>query len=175
MASGTSCDQAMPAICAAGSHDIRSTLRSSWKFGRAKMQLSPDQFAEFARKASNNGSTDPRENVPLAQGPEEFELPAADGGERDTGDTQKSAAEILPFKTFDASQWEGVPIEPRRWIAHNRIPVGEPGIMSGDGGTPAKPNLPCNWRLRSRPGCGIGLAAWSMLKALSLSFRPRKS
>jgi RecA-family ATPase len=44
-------------------------------------------------------------------------------------------AEILPFETFDASQWEGVPIEPRRWIAHNRIPVGEPGIMSGDGGT----------------------------------------
>jgi RecA-family ATPase len=42
---------------------------------------------------------------------------------------------ILPFETFDASQWEGVPIEPRRWIAHNRIPVGEPGIMSGDGGT----------------------------------------
>ncbi len=43
--------------------------------------------------------------------------------------------DILPFETFDASQWEGVPIEPRRWIAHNRIPVGEPGIMSGDGGT----------------------------------------
>jgi hypothetical protein len=44
-------------------------------------------------------------------------------------------AEIQPFETFDASQSEGVPIEPRRWIAENRIPVGEPGIMSGDGGT----------------------------------------
>jgi RecA-family ATPase len=47
----------------------------------------------------------------------------------------RAPAEILPFDTFDASQWEGVPIETRRWIAHNRIPVGEPGIMSGDGGT----------------------------------------
>jgi RecA-family ATPase len=46
-----------------------------------------------------------------------------------------ASTEIQPFETFDASQWEGVPIEPRRWIAHNRIPVGEPGIMSGDGGT----------------------------------------
>ncbi|MGA2056910.1 MAG: AAA family ATPase [Bradyrhizobium sp.] len=46
-----------------------------------------------------------------------------------------SSAEIPPFETFDASQWEGVPIEARRWIVHNRIPVGEPGIMSGDGGT----------------------------------------
>jgi RecA-family ATPase len=42
---------------------------------------------------------------------------------------------ILPFETFDASQWEGVPVDDRRWIVHNRIPVGEPGIMSGDGGT----------------------------------------
>jgi hypothetical protein len=44
-------------------------------------------------------------------------------------------AEILPFKTFNAAAWEGVPIEPRRWIVRNRIPQGEPGIMSGDGGT----------------------------------------
>jgi hypothetical protein len=48
---------------------------------------------------------------------------------------ERQAKEILPFETFDASQWEGVPIEPRRWIGYNRIPVGEPGIMSGDGGT----------------------------------------
>jgi RecA-family ATPase len=47
----------------------------------------------------------------------------------------QDVAEIHPFKTFNAAQWEGVPIEPRRWIAHNRIPEGEPGIMSGDGGT----------------------------------------
>ena len=47
----------------------------------------------------------------------------------------KPPSDIKPFETFDASQWEGVPIEPRRWIANNRIPVGEPGIMSGDGGT----------------------------------------
>ena len=47
----------------------------------------------------------------------------------------KQGQDVQPFETFDASQWEGVPIEPRRWIAHNRIPVGEPGIMSGDGGT----------------------------------------
>jgi RecA-family ATPase len=44
-------------------------------------------------------------------------------------------AEILPFETFDASRWEGMPVEDRLWVAHNRIPVGEAGIMSGDGGT----------------------------------------
>jgi RecA-family ATPase len=43
--------------------------------------------------------------------------------------------EVEPFDTFDASQWEGQPIEPRQWIVKNRIPEGEPGIMSGDGGT----------------------------------------
>jgi RecA-family ATPase len=52
-----------------------------------------------------------------------------------SNEQQQSQPEILPFETFDASQWEGALIEDRRWIVHNRIPVGEPGIMSGDGGT----------------------------------------
>jgi RecA-family ATPase len=51
------------------------------------------------------------------------------------GEQEQKPLIIEPFETFDASQWEGVPIEDRRWIVHNRIPVGEPGIMSGDGGT----------------------------------------
>src|SRR5262249_39107774 len=43
--------------------------------------------------------------------------------------------EITPFKTFDAGDWEGVPTEPRKWVVLNRIPAGEPGIVSGDGGS----------------------------------------
>jgi RecA-family ATPase len=58
-----------------------------------------------------------------------------EGGQRAANGHDVDRAEILPFETFNASQWEGVPIDDRRWIAHNRIPVGEPGIMSGDGGT----------------------------------------
>jgi RecA-family ATPase len=86
---------------------------------------------------------DPRGNVPLAQGLEEFEL-SADVERIDepiittearTSNEKPAAADIIPLETFDASQWEGMPIEPRRWIAYNRIPQGEPGIMSGDGGT----------------------------------------
>jgi hypothetical protein len=42
---------------------------------------------------------------------------------------------ITPFETFDAGNWEGVGIAPRRWTILNRIPAGEPGIISGDGGT----------------------------------------
>jgi RecA-family ATPase len=74
----------------------------------------------------------PPDDVPLPNGLEDYGLPP----DADLGISATTApAEIQPFETFDASQWEGVPIEPRRWIAHNRIPVGEPGIMSGDGGT----------------------------------------
>jgi RecA-family ATPase len=85
---------------------------------------------------------DERPEPPAVTSPEEFGLPA--DGEADhelaNGATvatlaNKQGQDVQPFETFDASQWEGVPIEPRRWIAHNRIPVGEPGIMSGDGGT----------------------------------------
>jgi hypothetical protein len=42
---------------------------------------------------------------------------------------------VSPPETFDAGGWEGQDIEPRRWLVHERIPLGEPGIVSGDGGT----------------------------------------
>jgi RecA-family ATPase len=45
------------------------------------------------------------------------------------------AVPIMPFDTFDAGNWEGQNTEPRQWIVHDRIPRGEPGILSGDGGT----------------------------------------
>jgi RecA-family ATPase len=85
--------------------------------------------------AGGSPQDDPRDDIPL---PDRY--PDSADGEPDViaqGQAAQPAApaEIVPFDTFDASQWEGVPIEPRRWIAHNRIPVGEPGIMSGDGGT----------------------------------------
>jgi RecA-family ATPase len=85
---------------------------------------------------------DERPEPPAVTSPEEFGLPADSLPDHEPAITVKVAAmanqqgqDIQPFETFDASQWEGVPIEPRRWVAHNRIPVGEPGIMSGDGGT----------------------------------------
>lgn len=65
------------------------------------------------------------DGVPSPDGPENY------GNE----DTDEPAPDVMPFETFDASKWEGVAIKPRRWIAFNRIPQGEPGIMSGDGGT----------------------------------------
>ena len=58
------------------------------------------------------------------------------GAKTANGNAEKERPpEIAPFETFDAGDWEGVPIEPRRWVVHNRIPAGEPGIMSGDGGS----------------------------------------
>src|ERR1035441_5918933 len=62
-----------------------------------------------------------------ADGEPDYGLPingattVADEQRQDTGPTG-----IQPFQTFDASQWEGASIEERRWIAENRIPVGEP-------------------------------------------------
>jgi RecA-family ATPase len=42
---------------------------------------------------------------------------------------------IEPLEMFDAGDWEGQPIVPRQWITPDQIPAGEPGILSGDGGT----------------------------------------
>jgi RecA-family ATPase len=78
--------------------------------------------------------TEPRQDEPTPHD----RIPDSADGERiiePLNGATTAPAEIQPFDTFDASQWEGVPIEPRRWIVHDRIPAGEPGIMSGDGGT----------------------------------------
>jgi RecA-family ATPase len=90
----------------------------------------------FHRAGIDIDDEPPADSVPPVDGPEAYGLPA--DGEPDhepMNGTATAPPGILPFATFDASKWEGVPIEPRRWIAHDRIPVGEPGIMSGDGGT----------------------------------------
>jgi RecA-family ATPase len=81
---------------------------------------------------------EPAEPIERADWEGPIDIPDSAVGEPDytpMNGATTAPTEIQPFKTFDASQWEGVPIEPRRWIAENRIPVGEPGIMSGDGGT----------------------------------------
>jgi RecA-family ATPase len=61
----------------------------------------------------------------------EFEPPAAANGKG----REEPPVEVTPFDAFDASAWQGVAIEPERWLVADRIPAGEPGIMSGDGGT----------------------------------------
>jgi RecA-family ATPase len=88
----------------------------------------------------------PADDRPPVESFEEFELSAdaepdlaPDGAAAIASSTSSAKPEqdkeIRPFETFDASRWEGVPIPPRRWIVGQRIPEGEPGIMSGDGGT----------------------------------------
>jgi RecA-family ATPase len=93
---------------------------------RAKLGIGGSQAKPPQQDDGYQGATGYPES---ADGERDFEAEAAGA------DRKKATHDILPFDTFDASQWDGVPIEPRRWIAHNRIPVGEPGIMSGDGGT----------------------------------------
>jgi RecA-family ATPase len=99
--------------------------------------LARDKVLQAFRQAGVSVD-DPAEQIerPGWQGPTDY--PESADGEPDyapMNGATRAPAEILPFETFDASQWQDVPIEARRWIAENRIPVGEPGIMSGDGGT----------------------------------------
>jgi RecA-family ATPase len=63
-----------------------------------------------------------------------FVPPAKPNGHGYTSELLKPES-ITPFEAFDAGDWEDVPIEPRRWLVSNRIPTGEPGLLSGDGGS----------------------------------------
>jgi RecA-family ATPase len=100
--------------------DINDTLRAEGSDGVRRRH---DKSRRY------NGSN----NAPESSDGEPSRSEKANGESNGAADGR--TREVAPFETFDASQWEGQPIEERRWIAHNRIPVGEPGIMSGDGGT----------------------------------------
>jgi RecA-family ATPase/5S rRNA maturation endonuclease (ribonuclease M5) len=54
-----------------------------------------------------------------------------DPGPPPDGEPEKS---IEPFKTFDLADWKGVAIETQPELVKDRIPLGEPGIITGDGG-----------------------------------------
>ena len=41
---------------------------------------------------------------------------------------------IEPLTLVSPTAWKGVPLEPMRWLAMNRIPAGDATILSGDGG-----------------------------------------
>jgi RecA-family ATPase len=63
--------------------------------------------------------------------PHDDEPPPSETGDPGAGQEPP----IEPFATFNASDWKDQPREPQRWLVHKRIPVAEPGIISGDGGT----------------------------------------
>ena len=61
-----------------------------------------------------------------------------------------SEPEITPFDTFDARNWQGVPIEPRRWSVSDWMPAGEPGLMSGSNGQKCTRSPSCRRMKRSQ-------------------------
>jgi RecA-family ATPase len=87
----------------------------------------PPQVNDHAADAEPDGWPD--------DGAPPIGLPSAGINGRSDGGLGEALEDIAPFETFDASEWEDQPIEPRRWVVHNRIPAGEAGIMAGDGGT----------------------------------------
>jgi RecA-family ATPase len=62
-------------------------------------------------------------------------------GQHVAGATATSAAQsqerkelIEPLRTVTPAAWRDIPLEEMQWLATNRIPAGEPAILSGDGG-----------------------------------------
>ncbi|TYL87798.1 AAA family ATPase [Bradyrhizobium cytisi] len=65
------------------------------------------------------GAVPPYDRIPDGANEERIEEPSA---------TPASLALVTP------PAWRGVPLEPMRWLATNRIPAGDVTILSGDGG-----------------------------------------
>ena len=70
-------------------------------------------------------------DVETAQGETNLETDQGEA-EADKGQTSKSDTEPpLPF--IDMSDWDEVPAPPRQWAVHNRVPMRQPTLLSGEG------------------------------------------
>jgi RecA-family ATPase len=60
--------------------------------------------------------------------------PAASLEEYGANTPRVTLGRIEPLTLVSPPAWKGVPLEPMRWLATNRIPAGDVTILSGDGG-----------------------------------------
>jgi RecA-family ATPase len=82
---------------------------------------------EGFRKAGITDTTqaEPPDDPPMPDGPEAYCLSA---------DAEPDQAPAASLSLICPPAWRGVPLEPMRWLATNRIPAGDATILSGDGG-----------------------------------------
>jgi RecA-family ATPase len=74
---------------------------------------------------------EPPDNIPLPESLADYGL-SDDAGP--AVDAPAGTVEAPPLALITPPQWRGVPIPPMRWLATNRIPMGDVTILSGDGG-----------------------------------------
>jgi RecA-family ATPase len=84
-----------------------------------------DLKREFLPAPGADGSPD---EPPIWEGPTEI----PDGA--DTGGREDIAVALAPMLLETAASWRGLPLEPMRYLATNRIPACDVTILSGDGG-----------------------------------------
>jgi RecA-family ATPase len=102
----------------------------------------PDRFrmavakAGFASDEASQG-----DDIPLANGPEEFGLSAdaervdePEIGTTTNGQTAQAPAQ-RPLRWLDMSNWDSEPIPEREWAIRDRVPLRQAGLFSGEGGT----------------------------------------
>jgi hypothetical protein len=112
---------------------------------------SPLNSVEIPAKAVNPlqavPSDDPRDDIPSAEGPEDFGLAEDAGRGTDidldvtTRQEKKAGAEATgtppqrqPLQWLDMSNWDSEPVPQRKW-AIDRVPLNQAGLFSGEGGT----------------------------------------
>jgi len=85
-----------------------------------------DALASFDDPPLNN-------EPPPPNGPEDYGF---DGNGRTQADADtNSNAGPKPLHWLDMSQWDSEPVPKRQWAIHNRVPLNQAGLFSGEGGT----------------------------------------
>jgi RecA-family ATPase len=88
---------------------------------RAALEMAPIGVAD----APDDGPPD--DDIPMPKSLAEYGL-------SDEAEPAAVAAAAMPLVFETAASWRGLPLDPMRWLATNRIPASDVTILSGDGG-----------------------------------------
>jgi RecA-family ATPase len=117
--------------CTAAIHPCNDTDATARLFSIATTHggLSEDD----AHRAITEGKARAKQNANGSANPPLLREPPPPTSPEDYGGSSREA--VQPIKWLDMSRWDSEPIPERQWAVHDRIPLNQAGLFSGEGGT----------------------------------------
>jgi hypothetical protein len=160
--------------CTAAIHPNNDTdaMARLFSIATAHGGLSEDE----AHRAIAEGSARAKQHVNGSAHPPLLREPPPPTSPDDYGGSLRKA--VPPIKWLDMSRWDSEPIPERQWGIHNRVPLNQAGLFSGEGGTGKSIIGRCPRRgqrlARLAAGTGTGVLYRCRRRGLRNPYPPRR-
>jgi RecA-family ATPase len=110
-------------------HNDTDAMARLFSIATAHGGLSEDE----AHRAITEGKARAKRDANGSVHPSLLREPLPSTSPEDYGGSSRKA--VQPIKWLDMSRWDREPVPERQWVVHNRVPLNQAGLFSGEGGT----------------------------------------